>query len=68
MPHKTGFEVLAWLDERHISIPIVVCSAYVSQITLRLLKRYDRLEVVTKPYKKSALRAAATRVLEQHQP
>lgn len=33
-----------------------------------ILKRYDRLEIVTKPYRKETLTAAAMRLLRQHRP
>jgi two-component system, repressor protein LuxO len=63
MPEKTGFEVLAWLDEKQADIPVVVCSAYLSPATMRLLRRYDRLAIVAKPYKKDSLRTAASGLL-----
>lgn len=62
MPKCTGFELFAWLEERMSNVPLVVCSAYVTDATRRLLRRYRPLEIVCKPYKEETL-ARAVRTL-----
>ncbi len=64
MPGSTGFEVIARMRTHNLAIPIVVCSAYVTPEANRCLKLFDRLEVVTKPFKPHTLKKVIARLLK----
>jgi CheY-like chemotaxis protein len=63
MPARTGMDIVEMLRNQRIKVPIVVCSAFVTQDVRKELAHYDAVEIVTKPFKPEALVAAIVKLL-----
>ena len=64
MPKNTGFDLLEGLRDNGITVPVLVCSAYVTPDTLKGYGAGLRVEVVTKPFKAETLLRSARRLLD----
>ncbi len=64
MPQRTGLDLVQTLRMRRIMIPIIVLSAFVTPDIRRELEFYERVEIVTKPFRPEALAALVKRALE----
>ena len=64
MPQRTGLDLVQTLRMRRIMIPIIVLSAFVTPDVRRELQFYERVEILTKPFKPEALAATVRRALE----
>jgi len=65
MPERTGLDLVQTLRMRHIMIPIIVLSAFVTPDVRRELEHYEGVEVVSKPFKPEALADLVKRSLER---
>ena len=64
MPQRTGLDLVQTLRMRRMTIPIIVLSAFVTPDVRRELEYYERLEILTKPFKAEALVDLVKRALE----
>lgn len=64
MPERTGLDLVQTLRMRRVTIPIIVLSAFVTPDVRRELERYERLQIVTKPFRPDDLAALVKRALE----
>jgi len=63
MPRRTGLDLIQTLRMRKISTPIVILSAYLTPDLRRELGYYERVEILSKPFKPDDLAALVQRLL-----
>ena len=66
MPGVSGFEILKLIRRRHLPIPIIVVSAYISETVAKDLAAVGIQGMVAKPFKKDRIAEEIQRVAKQH--
>ncbi len=66
MPGVTGFELLKVIRRRHLPIPIIVVSAYISQDAAQELAEIGVQGMVAKPSKKDRIAEEIQKVAQKH--
>ncbi len=64
MPERSGLDLVYTLRMRRIMIPIIVLSAYITPDIRRELEIFERVEIISKPFKPETLVGAVRRALE----
>jgi CheY-like chemotaxis protein len=59
MPRRTGLGVIHDLRTQGVTVPVIVCSGYVTPVIEKDLSRHEHVRIIRKPFKPEVLLAMA---------
>ncbi|MDP6957910.1 MAG: response regulator [Planctomycetota bacterium] len=68
VPGHSGLDLLGHLRNHRISLPVIICSAFLTQDIKRELLRYSDVTLVEKPFRPETLLTAINKFLKEVYP